>query len=48
MTSEGIDLVLAMDVSVSTLSKDFKPNRLEQSKDVAEDFIDQSHTIELA
>lgn len=41
MTSEGIDLVLAMDVSVSMLSKDFKPNRLEQSKDVAEDFIDQ-------
>ena len=30
MTSEGIDLVLAMDVSVSMLSKDFKPNRLEQ------------------
>ena len=41
MTSEGIDLVLAMDVSLSMLSKDFKPNRLEQSKDVAEDFIDQ-------
>lgn len=41
MTSEGIDLVLAMDVSVSMLSKDFKPNRLEQSKEVAEAFIDQ-------
>lgn len=41
MTSEGIDLVLAMDVSVSMLSKDFKPNRLEQSKKVAEAFIDQ-------
>ena len=41
MTSEGIDLVLAMDVSVSMLSKDFKPNRLEQSKEVAESFIDQ-------
>ena len=41
MTSEGIDLVLALDVSVSMLSKDFKPNRLEQSKEVAEAFIDQ-------
>ena len=41
MTSEGIDLVLAMDVSVSMLSKDFKPNRLEQSKEVAKAFIDQ-------
>lgn len=43
MTSEGIDLVLALDVSVSMLSKDFKPNRLEQSKEVAEAFIDQRH-----
>ena len=41
LTSEGIDLVLAMDVSVSMLSKDFKPNRLEQSKEVAKSFIDQ-------
>ena len=40
MTSEGIDLVLALDVSVSMLSKDFKPNRLEQSKKVAAEFID--------
>ena len=40
MTSEGIDLVLALDVSVSMLSKDFKPNRPEQSKKVAAEFID--------
>ena len=40
ITSEGIDLVLALDVSVSMLSKDFKPNRLEQSKKVAAEFID--------
>ncbi|HIB76650.1 MAG TPA: VWA domain-containing protein [Flavobacteriales bacterium] len=39
MTSEGIDLVLAMDVSASMLSMDFKPNRLEQAKLVAVDFI---------
>ena len=40
MTSEGIDLVLAIDVSHSMLSQDFKPNRLEQSKIVAIEFID--------
>lgn len=40
ITSEGIDLVLALDLSVSMLSKDFKPNRLEQSKKVAAEFID--------
>ncbi|PCJ81324.1 MAG: aerotolerance regulator BatA [Bacteroidetes bacterium] len=41
MTSEGIDLVLAMDVSASMLSMDFKPNRLEQAKSVAIDFINE-------
>jgi len=40
MTSEGIDLVLAIDVSHSMLSQDFKPNRLERSKIVAIEFID--------
>jgi len=40
MTSEGIDLVFAMDVSASMLSMDFKPNRLEQAKSVAIEFID--------
>ena len=41
MTSEGIDLVLAIDVSASMLSMDFKPNRLEQAKLVAIDFINE-------
>lgn len=36
---EGIDIVMAMDISSSMLAEDFKPNRLEASKDVAEDFI---------
>lgn len=36
---EGIDIVLAMDVSGSMLSQDFHPNRLEVSKEVAEQFI---------
>tara|TARA_B100000780_G_scaffold165187_1_gene115499 strand:- start:1652 stop:2722 length:1071 start_codon:yes stop_codon:yes gene_type:complete len=41
MTNEGIDLVLAIDVSASMLSMDFKPNRLEQAKSVAIDFINE-------
>jgi Ca-activated chloride channel homolog len=41
MTNEGIDLVLAIDVSASMLSMDFKPNRLEQAKSVAVDFINE-------
>ncbi len=36
---EGIDIVLAMDISGSMLAEDFKPNRLEAAKDVAIDFI---------
>lgn len=36
---EGIDIVLAMDISGSMLAEDFKPNRLEAAKDVAQDFI---------
>ncbi|MEI6456113.1 MAG: VWA domain-containing protein [bacterium] len=37
---EGIDLVIALDVSGSMLAMDFKPDRLEASKAVAIDFID--------
>lgn len=37
--SEGIDIVLAMDVSGSMLAEDFKPNRIEAAKRVATDFI---------
>lgn len=36
---EGIDLVLALDISGSMLAEDFKPNRLEVAKTVAIDFI---------
>lgn len=36
---EGIDIVLAMDISGSMLAEDFKPNRLAAAKEVAEDFI---------
>jgi len=35
----GIDIVLAMDVSMSMLAMDFKPNRLEVSKKMAKEFV---------
>ena len=38
--TEGIDIVISMDVSLSMLAKDFNPNRLEVAKDVIIDFID--------
>lgn len=38
--TEGIDIVLAMDISGSMLARDFKPDRLEASKAVALEFID--------
>ncbi len=42
--SEGIDIVLAMDVSGSMVAEDFKPNRIEASKAVALKFVDQRPT----
>ncbi|HEX2920572.1 MAG TPA: VWA domain-containing protein [Bacteroidales bacterium] len=38
-TTEGIDIVLALDISGSMLARDFKPDRLEASKNVATEFI---------
>ncbi|MBL7940883.1 MAG: VWA domain-containing protein [Flavobacteriales bacterium] len=37
---EGIDIVIALDISASMLAKDLRPDRLEASKNVAMDFID--------
>src|SRR6056297_2440980 len=37
--TRGIDIVLALDISSSMLARDFNPNRLEASKDIAIDFI---------
>jgi len=37
--NEGIDIILAMDISLSMLARDFDPDRLEASKDVAARFI---------
>lgn len=36
---EGIDIMLAMDVSTSMLAMDFKPNRVEAARMVATDFV---------
>ncbi len=38
-TTEGIDIVIASDISGSMLSQDFHPNRLEAGKNIAIDFI---------
>lgn len=38
---EGIDIMIAMDLSGSMLAQDFNPNRLEVSKTVAEAFVNQ-------
>jgi len=37
---EGIDIVIALDVSGSMLAQDFKPDRLEAAKQTAMEFID--------
>ncbi len=39
VTTEGIDIVLALDVSSSMLAEDIKPNRVEAVKKDAKDFI---------
>jgi Ca-activated chloride channel family protein len=39
VTTEGIDIVVALDISPSMLARDFNPNRLEAAKDVAVQFI---------
>jgi Ca-activated chloride channel family protein len=39
VTTEGIDIVLTLDISGSMLARDFKPDRLEASKNVATEFI---------
>lgn len=39
--SEGIDIVLAMDVSTSMLARDLYPDRINASKDIAVEFLSQ-------
>jgi len=38
--AEGIDIMLAIDLSSSMLAQDFNPNRLEVSKQVANEFVE--------
>lgn len=38
-TVEGVDIVLAMDISGSMLAQDFQPNRIEASKSIASEFV---------
>lgn len=38
-STEGIDIIMALDVSGSMLARDFNPDRLEASKNVATEFI---------
>lgn len=40
---EGIDIMLAVDVSTSMLAQDFKPNRVEALKVIAQQFIERRH-----
>ena len=39
--TEGIDIMLAMDVSTSMLARDFNPDRISAAKDIAIEFIAQ-------
>lgn len=43
-SSQGVDIVIAVDVSGSMLAKDLKPNRLEALKRVASDFVNERPT----
>lgn len=40
---EGIDIMLAVDVSTSMLTQEFKPNRVEALKEIAQHFIEKRH-----
>ena len=43
--SEGIDIMLVVDISESMQIEDFSPNRLESAKSVAKKFIDEYNTV---
>lgn len=40
-TTEGIDIIISIDISTSMLAEDLQPNRLIAAKEVASDFISQ-------
>jgi len=39
VTTEGIDIIMALDISTSMLAQDLKPDRIEAAKTVAQEFI---------
>jgi Ca-activated chloride channel homolog len=39
VSTEGIDIILSLDISSSMLAEDFKPNRISAAKDVAIEFV---------
>jgi len=42
--TEGIDIVLVLDVSTSMLARDLKPDRIEAAKNIATQFISERHS----
>jgi Ca-activated chloride channel family protein len=44
VTTEGIDIMIALDISSSMLAQDLRPNRLEASKNVAVEFVSGRET----
>jgi Ca-activated chloride channel family protein len=44
INSEGIDIVMSLDISGSMLAEDFNPNRIEAAKEVAKEFIENRIT----
>lgn len=45
---EGVDIVLALDISLSMLQEDMEPNRLETAKEVMEAFMEKRQNDRLA
>jgi len=43
ISAEGIDIMMVIDISGSMKAMDFKPNRLEAVKAVAQDFVSERH-----
>lgn len=47
-STEGIDIVVALDISTSMLAEDLKPNRLEAAKSIASSFVADRHNDNIA
>jgi len=47
LDTQGIDIILALDISTSMLAEDFNPNRLVAAKQVASDFISERNSDQI-